>query len=421
MKKESITLKPGKRSGSIQIPSSKSAAHRLLICAALGAGDTILSFNGLSKDIQATADCLQALGIPVGICGHEIYICHVPFLRQDPVLPCGESGSTLRFLLPVAGALGVSGCFEMEGRLPKRPMTDYILQLIMHGMTIFQDSSRLYFEGQLQSGEYRLPGNVSSQYFSGLLMALPRLSGDSTIIATGKLESAGYIRMTEDALTLSGVRFEREETWDKQIWHIPGKQCFTLPAALSVEGDWSNAAFFLCMGALSESGVTVRGLNLSSSQGDMAVLDILQRFGAIVETDSDTVTVRHGKLHPVTIDAALIPDLIPVLSVLACGAVGDTHIENAARLRMKESDRLQSTAKLINDLGGNAEELPEGLIIHGTGGLRGGTVDPCNDHRIAMSAAVASCLCGEAVTVADTNCVQKSYPAFWADFERCTI
>ena len=415
MKTDSIKLLPGRRSGSVQIPSSKSAAHRLLICAALGAGDTILNFNGLSKDIQATADCLQALGIPVGICGHEINICHVPFLRQDPVLPCGESGSTLRFLLPVAGVLGVSGCFEMEGRLPKRPMTDYILELIMHGMSIFPDGYRLYFKGQLQSGEYCLPGNISSQYFSGLLMALPRLSGDSTIIAGGKLESAGYIRMTEDALTLSGVRFEREEAWDRQIWHIPGKQRFNLPAGLSVEGDWSNAAFFLCMGALSESGVTVRGLNPSSSQGDMAVLDILKCFGAIAEMDSDAVTVRRGELRSVTIDAAPIPDLIPVLSVLACGAKGDTQIINAARLRMKESDRLQSTAKLIGDLGGNAEELPEGLIIHGTGALRGGTVDPCNDHRIAMSAAVAACMCTEWVTVLDAQCVQKSYHSFWGE------
>ena len=169
------------------------------------------------------------------------------------------------------------------------------------------------------------------------------------------------------------------------------------------------------MGALSEEGVTVRGLNFDSAQGDKAVLEILERFGALVSTDADSVTVRRGELRPVTIDAAPIPDLIPVLSVLACGAVGDTRIINAARLRMKESDRLQSTAKLIGDLGGNAEELPEGLVIHGTGALRGGTVDPCNDHRIAMSAAVAACMCTEWVTVLDAQCVQKSYHSFWGE------
>ena len=413
----SVILPPGPRSGEVRIPASKSVAHRLLICAALGESRTSIRIDGFSRDILATAACLKALGAGIEIRNNVIRVTPIRKTVSGGLLPCGESGSTLRFLLPVAGALGVSGYFHMEGRLPERPMQVYEDHLRSHGMRIERNGSWLRFGGQLQSGEYRLPGDVSSQYFSGLLMALPMISGESTVIAEGKLESADYIRLTEDAVSRAGVRFER----NVRQWAIPGAQRFHLPGFLRVEGDWSNAAFFLCMGALSESGVTVRGLNLSSSQGDMAVLDILQRFGAIVETDSDTVTVRHGKLHPVTIDAALIPDLIPVLSVLACGAVGDTHIENAARLRMKESDRLQSTAKLINDLGGNAEELPEGLIIHGTGGLRGGTVDPCNDHRIAMSAAVASCLCGEAVTVADTNCVQKSYLAFWADFERCTI
>ena len=242
-------------------------------------------------------------------------------------------------------------------------------------------------------------------------MALPKISGESTVIAEGKLESADYIRLTEEGVSRAGVRIERKG----QTWTVPGSQRFRLPGFLCAEGDWSNAAFFLCMGALSEEGVTVRGLNLDSSQGDKAVLEILERFGAVVSTDTDSVTVRRGELRPVTIDAAPIPDLIPVLSVLACGAVGDTHIKNAARLRMKESDRLQSTARLINDLGGNAEELPEGLVIHGTGALYGGTVDPCNDHRIAMSAAVAACMCTEWVTVLDAQCVQKSYHSFWGE------
>lgn len=417
MRNDAITLCPGQRSGEITIPSSKSVAHRLLICAALSEGETTLNINGLSKDIQATMDCLKPMGFAVGKTGRNtLYLCYLPASRhREMVLPCGESGSTLRFLLPVAGAMGLSGCFEMEGRLPQRPMTPYVFALIKHGMSIFQNGNRLYFEGQLTSGEYRLPGDVSSQYFSGLLMALPCLSGDSRVIAEGKLESGGYIRMTEDALALSGVRVER----DAQSWLIPGGQHFSLPSPLCVEGDWSNAAFFLCMGALSETGVTVRGLKLDSTQGDRAVLKILERFGALVEAGSEGVTVRRGKLEPIVIDAAPIPDLIPVLSVLACGAVGETHVVNAARLRMKESDRLQSTAKLINDLGGNAEELPDGLVIHGTGALTGGTVDSCNDHRIAMSAAVAACLCSGNVTVNDAQCVQKSYPEFWEDFGRC--
>lgn len=413
MKTFSVTIPPGARSGEVHIPASKSVAHRLLICAALGEGKTTILIDGFSNDILATAKCLKALGAGIEADGRRIRVTPIRKPVSGGLLPCGESGSTLRFLLPVAGALGVSGYFRMEGRLPERPMQVYEEILRAHGMEIARDGSWLRFGGKLQRGEYRLPGDVSSQYFSGLLLALPLLEGDSTLLAEGKLESAGYIRLTEDALSLSGVRFLR----DGQRWQIPGSQRFTLPGVLRAEGDWSNAAFFLCMGALSEQGVTVRGLNLGSSQGDKAVLDILGEFGAQVSVDADagSVTVKRGALRPVTIDAAPIPDLIPVLSVLACGAVGDTHIVNAARLRMKESDRLTSTAKLICDLGGHAEEQPEGLIVRGSGALTGGTVDPCNDHRIAMSAAVAAWLCSESVTVNDAQCVQKSYQAFWGE------
>ncbi len=418
MKKErrfSVELTPGTYAGEVCIPSSKSVAHRLLICAALGTEKTTLLIDGFSKDILATAKCLRALGAGIEAKGRRIRVTPIQKPVGGGLLPCGESGSTLRFLLPVAGALGVSGYFKMEGRLPERPMQVYEDVLRAHGMEISRDGSFLRFGGQLRSGDYSLPGDVSSQYFSGLLMALPRLSGGSAVTAEGTLESAGYIRLTEDALALSGVKIEREG----QRWHIPGSQPFTLPGVLRMEGDWSNAAFFLCMGALSEQGVSVHGLNLASAQGDMAVLDILRQFGASVEASDGEVTVRRAELRPVTIDAADIPDLVPVLSVLACGARGDTRIINAARLRMKESDRLQTTAKLISDLGGAVDELPDGLVIHGTGSLTGGRVDSCGDHRIAMSAAVAAGLCRESVMIGGADCVQKSYPAFWEDFWRC--
>jgi len=407
----SVMLPPGPRSGEVRIPASKSVAHRLLICSALGERKTALRIDGFSGDILATATCLKALGAGIEIHKNVIRVTPIRKPVSGGLLPCGESGSTLRFLLPVAGALGVSGYFRMEGRLPERPMQVFEGLLCAHGMRIERRENFLHFGGQLQSGEYRLPGDVSSQYFSGLLMALPMINGESTVSAEGKLESADYIRLTENAVRSAGVSIGR----NGQCWIISGRQRFRLPGFLRAEGDWSNAAFFLCAGALSEEGVTVRGLNLDSAQGDKAVLEILERFGANVCMDTDGVTVRRGELRPVTIDAAPIPDLIPVLSVLACAAVGDTHIENAARLRMKESDRLQSTARLINDLGGNAEELPEGLVIHGAGSLRGGTVDPCNDHRIAMSAAVAACMCTECVNVLDAQCVQKSYHSFWGE------
>ena len=415
--KDCIVLPPGPRTGEVKIPSSKSAAHRLLICAALGSRETVIFLDGFSADILATADCLRALGAAVECSRDSIRVAPVCTAVSDALLPCGESGSTLRFLLPVAGAMGASGAFRMEGRLPERPMREYKALLSSNGMTISRDGNLLRFSGQLRSGDYALRGDISSQYFSGLLLALPCLQGDSRITAEGRLESENYIRMTEDALSLSGVRTVR----DGQTWHLAGGQRFSLPEEVHTEGDWSNAAFFLCMGALSEAGVTVRGLKADSTQGDRAVLDILKDFGAVIRVASaeQAVTVRRGTLCPVTLDAGPVPDLIPVLAVLACGAVGDTYIRNAARLRLKESDRLRSTAELIHALGGSAEELPDGLIVHGTGSLRGGTANSCRDHRIAMSAAVAACLCREPVCVRQPRCVEKSYPAFWKDYGRC--
>lgn len=408
-----ITLAPGERSGSVVIPASKSQAHRLLICAALGDRETVIECGGTSADIEATARCLAALG--AGISRDEAGRFHVKPVRSVPEgiceLRCGESGSTLRFLLPAAGALGARAVFRMEGRLPERPLSPLDEVLTEHGMTIRQDGANLFCEGSLTPGRYEIGGGVSSQYISGLLMALPRLDGDSRLEVTGKLESAGYVAMTEAALRLAGIRFDRTG----QSSFIPGGQRCSLPETCRVEGDWSNAAFFLCMGALSHEGVTVYGLDPASPQGDRAVLDILRRFGACVSENGGAVTVKCAPMRGIEIDAAPIPDLIPVLSVVAAAAGGETHIINAGRLRLKESDRLKSTARLLRDLGGSVEELESGLIINGGRTLAGGTAETFRDHRIAMSAAVAACICAGSVTVTDSGCVAKSYPRFWDD------
>lgn len=408
-----ITLAPGERSGSVVIPASKSQAHRLLICAALGDRETVIECGGTSADIEATARCLAALG--AGISRDEAGRFHVKPVRSVPEgiceLRCGESGSTLRFLLPAAGALGARAVFRMEGRLPERPLSPLDEVLTEHGMTIRQDGANLFCEGSLTPGRYEIGGGVSSQYISGLLMALPRLDGDSRLEVTGKLESAGYVAMTEAALRLARIRFDRTG----QSSFIPGGQRCSLPETCRVEGDWSNAAFFLCMGALSHEGVTVYGLDPASPQGDRAVLDILRRFGACVSENGGAVTVKRAPMRGIEIDAAPIPDLIPVLSVVAAAAGGETHIINAGRLRLKESDRLESTARLLRDLGGSVEELESGLIINGGRTLAGGTAETFRDHRIAMSAAVAACICAGSVTVTDSGCVAKSYPRFWDD------
>lgn len=409
-----VTIQPGPRQGRVRIPASKSQAHRLLLCAALGEGETELLCGGLSADIRATMDCLRALGAGIWQEGERLRVKPIRTAPRSCALPCGESGSTLRFLLPQAGALGTEAVFHRKGRLPQRPLRPLDEELRSHGMKLREEGEALYASGKLTAGDYTLPGNVSSQFISGLLMALPQLPGDSRLTVTGDLESAGYVAMTEDTLAESGIRWQRTG----QVWSIPGGQRFHLPRLCRVEGDWSNAAFFLCAGALSRRGVTVEGLSLRSSQGDQAVLRLLRRFGAEVTEREGAVTVRSGMLHGITVDAGPIPDLIPTLSVVAAASVGDSRMENARRLRDKESDRLEGTAALIRDLGGSARVEGDTLIIHGRGGLRGGNASVLGDHRLAMAAAIAACACRESVTVDDSRCVEKSYPRFWEDFRQ---
>lgn len=407
------TIPPGARTGRVHIPASKSQAHRLLICAALGEEKTKVVCDGISADIAATAKCLRALGAAVEETEAGFLVSPIKKVPEGRCeLYCGESGSTLRFLLPIVGALGVQAAFHREGRLPQRPLAPLDAVLTAHGMTLSEDGDLLLCSGQLQAGDYEIAGNVSSQYISGLLMALPLLIRDSLLMVSGPLESAAYVAMTEDALRLSSVKFSKNGA----SYAIPGGQRFRLPARTAVEGDWSNAAFFLCMGALAKEGIRVEGLNLKSSQGDRGVLDVLRAFGAAVSEEENAVTVRRGTLRGVTVDASPIPDLIPVLSVVASVAAGETRVENAYRLRLKESDRLQSTANLLRALGGQVEEKEDGLVITGVPVLHGGETQTQNDHRLAMSAAVAACAATGEVTVDNDACVAKSYPRFWEDY-----
>ena len=409
------TILPGARTGEVHIPASKSQAHRMLLCAAMGENEVTLRCRGLSKDILATVACLKALGASVDAEGEVLHLR--PVSAPPPglcLLPCGESGSTLRFLLPLVGALGASAVFEREGRLPERPIEPLGRELCRNGMDIRSDGARLSCSGQLRPGAFSLPGNISSQYISALLMTLPLLEGESTLRIEGALESAAYVAMTEEVLRLGGVRTEKTGYG----YRIPGGQRCRFASELSVEGDYSNAAFFLCAGALSERGIRVTGLDPQSRQGDRAIVPLLEEMGAQVASDGSSVTVKRDALHGITIDASPIPDLIPVLSVVAAAASGETRVIHAQRLRLKESDRLHSTTQMLRALGAEAEELPDGLVIRGGRTLAGGTVDACGDHRIAMSAAVAGGICRGAVTICGSECVQKSYPDFWTDFQQ---
>ena len=411
------TVLPGPRRGSVTVPASKSQAHRLLICAALGVRETLIRCDGISGDIAATVRCLNALGAEIRETEAGLLVRPRGQGSAEAILPCGESGSTLRFLIPVLGALGQKGTFRMEGKLPARPLGPLAEVCRAGGMELRQEGTLLRCGGQLRPGDYVIPGNVSSQYISGLLMALPLLPGESRLHVTGKVESADYIAMTEEALHMSGVR------WEKTGWEyrIPGGQRPALPPEATVERDWSSAAFFLVLGALSPAGITLPGLNGASRQGDKRILQILREFGAEVREEPSGVTVCRRSLRGVTVDAAQIPDLVPVLSVAAAAAEGETRILGAGRLRLKESDRLVTTAAMLRALGAEVREREDGLVIRGKPKLRGGTADAAGDHRIAMSAAVAAAASEESVTILGAECAAKSYPRFWKDLDSLEV
>jgi len=407
------TIPPTQLHGSIRAKASKSCAHRLLICAALGENEVTIRCEGMNRDIEATIACLNAMGADISTQGSVIRVRPIGNRPAgECTLPCGESGSTLRFLLPVVGALGLCGVFHMEGRLGERPLAPLDAELTRHGMVLSKEGSVLRCSGQLQPGDYILPGNVSSQYISGLLMALPLLGRESRLEITGAIESAAYIALTENALAQSAVPLQK----DGAVYTIRPSR-FALPPETTVEGDWSNAAFWLCAGALLDEGLTVTGLDLSSAQGDREVLSVLRRFGALVEAGEDSIFVRRGELRGISFSAAAIPDLVPVLSVVACAAKGESRITDASRLRIKESDRLAAVHDLLSRLGAEVEELADGLVIHGGKPLTGGSVSAWGDHRIAMSAAVAALLCQEDVYIDGAQNVSKSYPDFWCDYD----
>lgn len=399
--------------GKIAAITSKSDAHRCLIGAALCGGMTEVVINDSNRDIEATADCLRALGAKIERDGCVFRVFGIEKLPEKAVLDCNESGSTLRFLLPVAAALGADAHIIGSGRLPERPLSPLVERMGEHGVCFSSDRLPMDISGKLTAGRFELPGNVSSQYITGLLLALPILAGDSEIILTTKLESAGYIDMTIRTLKLFGIEIERIP--ENGGYRIKGGQKYSSPERIVVEGDWSNAAFWLTAGAVG-GDVAVSGLDADSAQGDKEIFELLGNFGARTERSGEDTKVSHDELSGIKIDAAGIPDLVPILAVCACAAKGKTEITNAARLRIKESDRLKTVAAMINALGGEIAELQDGLVINGKGKLKGGSVDSFNDHRIAMAAAIASVICEGDVVIKGAQAVEKSYPAFFEHF-----
>ena len=411
-----IRLTPSELSGRITAISSKSDAHRLLIASALSDCETVIFCNSSSEDIKATIGALNSLGANIVASNGKITVKPIKKAAKKACLNCGESGSTLRFLLPVAGALGVNATFDGSGRLPQRPIAPLRREMESFGVTFTPPwQFPITISGQLESGDYTLQGNISSQFVTGLLFALPLLKGDSTIRLIPPVESLSYIKMTLNTLKKFGIEIE----FKRNKFNIKGNQKYISPKEVTAEGDWSNAAFFLVAGAFSKKGITVSGLDKNSVQGDRAVTDILKKAGASVRWYGNAVTVREKSLNSFSVDASDIPDLVPVLSVAAVGAKsGVSTFTHAERLRIKECDRLAAVCECLNNIGTVVAETDDGMVIWGGENIKGGNVFSFNDHRIVMSMSTASVLSKGEIIIRDAEAVNKSYPNFFEDFNK---
>lgn len=380
--------------GTVTAPPSKSAAHRALICSFL-AGEGSVSPIIDSKDMQATTGVIDALK------------------RGDSTLNCIESGSTLRFMIPVAAALGKNVTFTGEGRLPQRPVGEYLEILPKHNVKVESNGFLpLSISGKLTNGTYEVAGNVSSQYITGLLLALANVDGDSAVILTTKLQSKPYVDMTVKVMADYGVDVKETEFG----YLIHGNQQFK-KLDYTVEGDWSQAAFFLVAGAIG-GDVTVKGLDMSSTQGDKEIVNVIKKFGGNITVEHNEIRCFGGDLKGAEIDATDIPDLVPIIAVLSAFAKGKTVIKGAERLRYKESDRIESVVQNLKLIGAEVQETTDGMIINGGKKLNSAKLKGFNDHRIVMAFAVAGLYIDGTVEFDDAESINKSYPSFFEDYNR---
>ncbi len=404
------TLHSPETSGCIKAINSKSEAHRVLICAALSDKKTEIRCESINEDITATADCLKALGAGISFSDGAFTVEPIKNPEKAAVLPCNESGSTLRFLLPLVSAFGGEYEFHTNGRLSQRPLSPLKEELQKGGTVISVRDNRICVSGCCNSDEFTIEGNISSQFISGLMLMLSLTGGKITV--TGSIESRPYIAMTADALKEFGCNI----SFIDNVITVPKTRPLISPEKTEINGDWSNAAFFITAGVIGKKAITVTGLDFNSRQGDKAIITVLRKLGAKIEVTENSVTAFPSSLHGTEINAKDIPDLVPVLSVAAANAEGETRITACARLRLKESDRIETVKEMIIALGGKISVENDSLIINGFP-LTGGSVDSKNDHRIAMSAAVAAFSAKNAVTVINAEAVNKSYPRFWDEIK----
>lgn len=404
----------GTLKGEVMPPPSKSQAHRLLICAALAVEPCSIVCNSVNDDIMATMRCLNALGARITFSSGVFDVQPIDLVKGG-TLDCGESGSTLRFLMSVAAVLGADATFTGAGKLPQRPMGALTDVLSAHGMAFERHSADelpVTCSGILQGGKFTLPGNISSQYLTGLLFALPLAAVDSEIEVTGGLTSASYIDMTIDALRTAGISVERRNN----IFTIKGNQQYHMPECVVVEGDWSSAAFWVVAGVIGKQPVTVCGMNNESLQGDSAIVDHLRSMGAFITVEDDRVVAMPSHLFGAELDCMDTPDLVPVLSVAAAVAQGTTTFVNVGRLRFKESDRLAAMKSVLASFGITSSVGEDTFTVYGGDTVALTPVESFGDHRIAMSAAILSTVAKEITTISGSGCVAKSYPSFFEDF-----
>lgn len=418
-----VKIKPKKLGGTIPIPPSKSYSHRAIIAAALATSNKDKEVSRIdnlkySVDITTTTEIMENWGANIEI-GEDFEIIKGNsgiVNPKDEYTQCNESGSTIRFLIPIGLSSNNKIVFDGKGKLVERPLDSYYKIFDEQGIKYSNNNGwlPLNVDGQLKPGKYEIEGNISSQYITGLLYALPLLNGDSELRINKTLESKGYIDLTLEILEMSGIKVVNN---NYKSFFIKGNQKYN-PFDYVIEGDYSQVAFWIVAGILG-SEIKCLHVKKDSLQGDREIIEIVQRMGANVEIFDDYIIVKPSQTYGTVIDISQCPDIGPILTVLAALSKGETKIINAERLRIKESDRITSIKTELNKLGANVEEVGDSLVINGVERLTGSTeLSAWNDHRIAMSLAIASIKCDGEIVIDEAESVKKSYPHFWEDFKK---
>ncbi|MBQ6782541.1 MAG: 3-phosphoshikimate 1-carboxyvinyltransferase [Acholeplasmatales bacterium] len=409
-----VIITPNMLSGSVVIPPSKSLSHRAIIAASLAKGKSKISNVMYSNDIKATINAMRACGAKIEEYKDYLIIEGSDVIRKESIIDANESGSTIRFMIPIALVSNEEITFVGKNHLVKRPLDTFLEIFDKQGIKYErgEDYLPLKVNGGLKSGEFTVRGDISSQFITGLLYALPLLDGDSVIHISTEMESKGYIDLTIDILKMFGIEIENR---NYQEYYIKGNQKYK-PCDYTIEGDYSQSAFFLVANALG-ADIKLLAMKEKSHQGDKKIINDMNDFGFSIKFINNELVIDKKNPHSAIIDFSQSPDLGPALTVLASLVPGKSEFINAGRLRIKECDRITCMKEEINKLGGNVEELPDGMIINGVNKLQGGVVDSHNDHRVAMSLAMATLKMDGELKILNASSVSKSFPNFWEVFE----